>query len=155
MGMNKQGMVADITANVSMMVQAGSKREAVMAARILLHEDNIRLLKVKMVNGEGKTRWFRVESVGEIEWNGAEWTGYSSRFMALGKIRLTVDTDVQDEADLQGGPEHTAYQLPRSVVNDYTHWAVPSSSGPVFLCVQSYQLEWKHEVQTAVFSKVG
>lgn len=152
MNMADKGLYAEISAQVSMVVFAGGKREAEIKARVQLTEESIRLMKVKMVNGEGNPCWFRVEAVHAMEWKEAVWSGYTGKYMVTGTVRLTVNSG---EPGAAASHRPAAYALPRSVVNGYPHWTVPSAGGSVFLCVQSYELEWRSEVGAAVLSKVG
>ncbi|WP_438448767.1 hypothetical protein [Gorillibacterium sp. sgz5001074] len=154
MDMKEQGLYAEIAARVSMLVYAGGKSEAVLRARTQLSDESIRLLKVKMIDRDGKPCWFRVEAVHAIDWEDALWSGYSGKYMVAGEIRLTINSSEERESGI-ASLRQTAYELPRSILNDLTHWSVPSAGGPVFLCVQSYELKWRSQVEIPAWSMVG
>lgn len=155
MDMRDSGLYAEITAQVSMVVFADGKREALIKARVQLSNDSIRLMKVKMINGEGSPCWFRVEAVHAIEWGEAVWSGYTGKYMVNGTVRLSINSKEEPGESGVSTLRQTACELPRSVLNDQPTWSVPTSGGPVFLCVKSYDLEWRSDVAAAAWSKVG
>jgi hypothetical protein len=156
MSQQTSSLYAEITATVSYCMNAASRKEVMDTAQERLNEKNMRLLKFKMVNKLGEVMWFQVDKVHTAEWTNVERTEFSSKFHVIGQVRLTVRSDgasMLDADDLL----QTSYQLPRSVVNDLAHWAVPTHNGPALLCVQRYELEWKSAaaVSERVYSKVG
>ncbi|MCD9022864.1 hypothetical protein [Cohnella silvisoli] len=140
--MIKNGICEQATLNVdfALLVKAKRKTHALEMADFQLNDKNINLDRVRLVNEQGIIATLEVERVESIDWIDVELSDYSNLFKVIGNIRVVLRID-RDAEQHKENLWRTAFQIPRSALQDKTTWVIPTSNEPVFTQVMSQSLE--------------
>ena len=132
---------ATFHANISRLIVAKTKKQAIEKATYELNKTNIRLDQITLENEIGESKVFSVHQVEEIDWYDVEFTECSNQFRVFGRIRLFIfllQTDIGINEI-----EHAVYNLPRTLVYEKPVLVISEGFNHIFLTVLQQKMEWK------------
>jgi hypothetical protein len=154
--MNKNESLSQATfqANVTYLVGAKTKKQALEKAANELNTASAHLDQIILENEIGLSKHFTVLQVEEMNWFDVENTEYSNQYRVHGRIRLSISELKQIDYYINDF-EHFSYQIPPTLISDKPVLVISEGLRHIFLTVSQQVMEWNTKEEPMPLSKLA
>ncbi|KRF44084.1 hypothetical protein [Paenibacillus sp. Soil787] len=158
--MEQEDYIAEATfqANISYLIQAQTKKQALEQVAYELNETNIQLNEITLENELGDSNVFMVQEVEKLDWYDVDHTECCNQFRVFGRMQLLIILRKQN--DPMKDVEQANYHMPQSLVYGKPVLTISEGYKHIFLTVSQHKMEWKtklqeKEMETVLLSKLA
>lgn len=127
-----------IKLTVSQIVEAGRKSAALEEADHRCRENGMEIYRLLIVDDQGRENKVYVNRIRGVKWYYAEQTDICHQYKVMGKIKLDVCMEVDDETFRQN-----SFNLLQRMPDVMPTLSFSASGGSVFLQVTDFDVEWE------------
>ncbi|TBL80362.1 hypothetical protein [Paenibacillus thalictri] len=136
-----------IKLTVTQIVEASRKSGALEEANHRCHEHGVEMYRLILMDESGRENKVYVNKVRGIKWYYAEQTDICQQYKVMGKIKLDVCMEVDNDFFLQ-----TRFKMIQRMPSDTPTLALSTSRGNVFLQVTDFDVEWQAHTSSSASS---
>lgn len=149
---------ATFHANLSYLIQAQTKKQAIEKVTYELNKTNIQLHEITLENDRGDSNVFTVQQVEKMDWYDVEQTDCSNQFRVFGRIQLLIIP--RNQSDSKNNIEQTTYHMSQSLVYGKPVLTISEGFKHIFITVSEQKMEWKTKLgetlgETVFLSKLA
>jgi hypothetical protein len=145
---------ATYQADVSYLIGAKTKKQALEKAANEWNTTNIQLDRITLDNENGQSKDFSILQVEQFDWYDAENAEYSNQFRVHGRIRLSMSELKQSDYHINGF-DHTSYKISPTLISEQPVLVISEGFRHIFLTVSEQVLEWKTMDESMPLSKLA
>jgi hypothetical protein len=145
---------ATFQANVSYLIAAKTKKQALEMAANELNTAGTHLDQITLENEIGQSKDFTVLQVEEMDWFDVENTEYSNQYRVFGRIRLTISEPRQKDFYINDFERFT-YKIPPNLVSNKPVLVISQGLRHIFLTVSQQVVERNTIEESMPLSKLA
>lgn len=145
--MEQEDYISEATfhANISYLIQAQTKKQALEQVAYELDKTNIQLNEITLENELGDSRVFTVQEVEKMDWYDVDHTECCNQFRVFGRMQLLII--LRKQSDTMKDVEQSTYHLSQSLVYGKPVLTISEGYKHIFLTVSQHKMAWKTELQ--------
>ncbi|NRF94474.1 hypothetical protein HQN89_26550 [Paenibacillus frigoriresistens] len=145
--MEQEDYIAEATfhANISYLIQAQTKKQALEQVAYELDQTNIQLNEITFENELGDSHVFTVQEVEKMDWYDVNHTEWCNQFRVFGRMQLLIT--LRKQSDTMKDVEQSTYHLFQSLVYGKPVLTISEGYKHIFLTVSQHKMEWKTKLQ--------
>ncbi|KQX56636.1 hypothetical protein [Paenibacillus sp. Root444D2] len=145
--MEQEDYIAEATfhANISYLIQAQTKKQALEQVAYELNKTNIQLSEITLENELGDSYVFMVQEVEQMDWYDVDHTECSNQFKVFGCMQLLII--LRKQKDTPKDVEQATYRLSQSLVYGKPVLTISEGYKHIFLTVSQHKMAWKTKLQ--------
>lgn len=147
---------ATFQANISYLIQAQTKKQALEQVAYELNKTNIQLNEITLENELGDSNVFTVQAVEKMDWYDVDHTDCSNQFRVFGRMQLLII--LRKQSVTWNDVEQATYHMSQSLVYGKPVLTISEGFKHIFLTVSQHKMEWKTKLQekeTVLLSKLA
>lgn len=149
--MEREEHVAEATfeANISYLIQAQTKKQALEKAAYELNQTNIQLSEITLENELGASNVFMVQEVEKMDWYDADHTDCCNQFRVFGRIGLLII--LLKQSDTMNDVGQNTYHMSQSLVYGKPVLTISEGFKHKFITVSQQKMVWKNKLEETMF----
>ncbi|MGO4273757.1 hypothetical protein AB4Z22_28655 [Paenibacillus sp. TAF58] len=145
--MEQEDYITEATfhADISYLIQAQTKKQALDQVAYELDQTNIQLNEITLENELGDSCVFTVQEVEAMDWYDVDHTECCNQFRVFGRMQLLIVLRKQN--DSMKDVEQATYHMSQSLVYGKPVLTISEGYKHIFLTVLQHKMEWKSKLQ--------
>ncbi|MDQ0872763.1 hypothetical protein QFZ77_001422 [Paenibacillus sp. V4I3] len=145
--MEQEDYIAEATfhANISYLIQAQTKKQALEQVAYELDKTNIQLSEITLENELGDSNVFTVQEVEKMDWYDVDHTECCNQFRVFGCMQLLIV--LRKQSDTMKDVEQVTYHMSQLLVYGKPVLTISEGYKHIFLTVSQHKMEWKTKLQ--------